>query len=300
MAASNEDTDQKYFGFYRAKVIDNKDKEMFGRVKVYIPDVMPEIPDTKGLWALPGNNPIGGRNKEGDKSHFNMGTSYIPAIGSWTWVFFESGNINKPYYFGALDMKASKVLPEVQLGTNPSQKWVIFKSHDGRCIVISDDPKDARVEITGKKRMIAGPPSGDTASVYTIDGNQTTILFDERPGKEKILIRTYKGDFINIDITKSKLNASFKSDINISTMGNLFIKATGNIHVKASGGFNIQSGLNLNIKAGAILNTEAGGNLNAKAGGMVNHDGAAVNDMCGLAGKAESAISAVPIGERDT
>jgi len=43
---------EKFFGMYRSRVIDNKDPEMFGRVKIQIPDLMPEIldDDTKGLW----------------------------------------------------------------------------------------------------------------------------------------------------------------------------------------------------------------------------------------------------------
>jgi len=81
-----------YFGFYRAKVLENKDPEKFGRIKVWVPDIMPEIEpeihpkelnDTvdgfnvtidKGLWAYPANNPVGGRSGieimiNGDKAH---------------------------------------------------------------------------------------------------------------------------------------------------------------------------------------------------------------------------------------
>jgi hypothetical protein len=36
-------------GIYRAKVVDNKDPDQYGRVKVYIPDFMPEIEDNNGL-----------------------------------------------------------------------------------------------------------------------------------------------------------------------------------------------------------------------------------------------------------
>ena len=144
---------RRLYGNYRAKVIENRDGEMYGRVLVWIPDLMPSVPDNQGVWARPANNPIGGRNEdEGTDENHYMGSSYIPRKGAWVWVFFEAGNINRPYYFGALDIQNTKVLPENQLGGNFEDKWTIFKSHEGRTVVISDDPDDARTEITGKKR----------------------------------------------------------------------------------------------------------------------------------------------------
>jgi len=316
----DEEAVGQLYGFYRAKVVDNDDKEDFGRVLVWIPDVMPFLPDTAGLLARPANNPIGGRNEEdGDDNNF-MGTSYIPRNGSWIWIFFEGGNANRPYYFGALDLENAKVLPEVQLGST-NDKWVIFKSHDGRAITISDDPDDARVEITGKKRNIAEPPSGDTGSVYTIDGNQTTILLDERDGKEKILLRTYKGDFLHLDVDEQKLQAYFKDDIHIKSDNNIYISAKEEFHIKAElgklnissnaddvnikavGKINQESGDATNIKSGTNINEQATLNVNCVAGAEINHNTPAINDVGGIGGPAEpseDATIATPKGDRNT
>jgi len=272
----------RLYGNYRAKVVDNIDKQQFGRVVVWIPDLMPTLPDNQGIWARPANNPIGGRNNQyGSDNHF-MGSCYIPRKGAWTWIFFESGNVNRPYYFGGLDIEQAKVLPENQVGPNFQDKWTIFKSHEGRTIVISDDAYDARVEITGKKRNMDTPPSGDTDSVYKIDGNQTTILFDERTGKEKILIRTYKGDFFHIDINERKLQVQFESDIEIKT--------NGKFNVTASGAINIKSSANK-------VNLQSSGDFNIKAGGDILTDGITRRDQQGLAG---NATIATPEGERNT
>ena len=119
--------EEKKFGFYRAKVVDNKDPDKYGRVRVWVPDTMPEVDPSKGMWAFPANNPVGGRNTEGGDAKY-YGSSYIPENGSYVWIFFESGNINRPYYFGSLDIKSSKVLPECQVGTDYQRKWVILKS----------------------------------------------------------------------------------------------------------------------------------------------------------------------------
>jgi len=284
----------EYHDIYRAKVVDNNDPEKFGQVMVWIPDVMGELSETEGIWALPANNPIGGRNSESTEDPYYAGTSYIPPKNSWVLIFFEKGNINRPYYFAALNLKNAKVLPENQLGTNPFEKWVIFKSHDGRCIVVSDDPDDARVEITGKKRQISTPPSGDTDSVYTIDDNQTTIFFDERDGKQKVLIRTYKGDFFHIDIDQQKLQAYFKSGIEIKSDGD--IKITGkNIHLKSTNNLNCESGSNLNLKSGDALNCESGDDLSLKAGANLKSESVMNYNVMGGLNINEQAIGSLSL-----
>ena len=309
------------FGNYRALVVDNKDKEQFGRVLVWIPDIMPEVDRTKGIWARPANNPLGGRNKEGDGENYYAGTSYIPRKGSWVFVFFESGNINRPYYFGALDLENTKVLPENQVGANPEDKWTVFKSSSGRAIVISDDSSDERVEITGKKRQLSSPPTGDTGSVYTIDGNMTTILLDERNGKQKVLIRTYQGDFLHIDIDERNLQAYFENDIIIKCNNDLKITANGDIDIKSlagdihieadSGEMDLKAAADINKQSGGNSNnssqisdfTSAGTNINRKAGATIADDAAQLTQQAGAASDAASAVSAVeadPKGERDT
>ena len=309
------------FGFYRAKVVTNVDSEKFGRILVYIPSLMPEIPDTSGIWARPANNPIGGRNVDsGTDENYYMGTSYIPRKGSWVFVFFESGQINRPYYIGALDLENAKVLPENQVGSNFQDKWTIFKSHDGRTIIISDDPDDARVEITGKKRKLNTPPSGDLDSVYEIDENQTTILLDERTDKEKILIRTYKGDFLHIDIDEQNLHIYFKNDINIKCEGNLNILTNGSINIKSSsdnvnieanadinhksgGSIKQSSGADMHVKAGGNCSISSSGSMNQKAGGNFNIDGAMLSEQGGAATTASNssgALDASPVGDRNT
>ena len=327
MAKPLSDNLARVYGNYRAKVVDNKDTEFFGRILIWIPDLMVDIPEDKGIWARPANNPIGGRNSIDDDENWFMGSCYVPRKGSWVWIFFEAGNINKPYYFAGLDIEASVVLPENRLGKNPEDKWTVFKSNRGRTIVISDDPSDERVEITGKKLAMTNvdtmePPSGDTASVYVIDKNQTTILLDEREGKQKVLIRTVKGDFLHIDIDEQKLQAYFASDIVIRTGGNLLMTAQANIDIKSLAGdikVSADAGF-MDVSANADYREYAGGNKNSKAmnsqyiqaqndiselaGQNINTDaGKTRSDQCSLAEPAERAISAaeaIPAGKRDT
>jgi len=318
----NSFTDPLY-GNYRAKVVDNKDKEKFGRVLVYIPDLMPTLDDRKdGIWARPANNPFGGRNTEGDNEDaYYAGSSYIPPKDSWVWIFFECGQINRPYYFGALDLENAEVLPENQVGDEYQNKWVILKTHQGRAIVLSDDPSDERIELTGKKRQMSNPPSGDTESVYTIDDNMTTILLDERDGKQKILMRTYLGDFLHIDIDERNLQASFDNDIRIECNNDFYLTVNGDINIKSKAGdgvvefasgdldiklagdYKVGVGGSSNLKAQNEANTQCLGKINRKAGGIIADDGATLNQQGGAAGSAQSpggASNADPKGDRNT
>jgi len=315
-------TDYKWSSIYRALVVDAHDETKRGRVKVWSPDLMPEIEPEKGLWARPANTPVGGRNsdkEQGNDDHFFQGSCMIPSKGSWTYIFFEQGNPNEPRYLAGGDFGQTKVPIENQQGTNFEKKWTLYKSREGRTVIISDDPADARVEITGKKRNLTSTdPSGNPDSVYTVDGNQTVILLDESTGSEKILIKTYKGDFINLDVKARTLNIQMENDIKIKTNGNLLLDAAKGIHMKSGEDFNIASDKNINIKAetgisiesatgidiksNTDFNMESVANLNIKATAIVGIDGATLMVQSGSAGPASPSTTAptapAPDGER--
>ena len=67
----SEKSEYQWNRFHRALVVDAHDLRQLGRVKVRIPDLMPELGDDytgdwcdDGLWAHPGNNYMGGRNHD--------------------------------------------------------------------------------------------------------------------------------------------------------------------------------------------------------------------------------------------
>jgi len=233
----HEDNKFRWDGFFRGKCINTVDPNYQGRIKIWVPDIMPNIDDTTGLWARPANNALGGRNsvEDGD-DHDYQGSCMIPPQGSWLYVFFENGDPSEPRYLSGGDYGQGKVIDECQQGNEYWKKWVPIKTRQGRIIIFSDDADDERVEITGKKRIIAGPPDGDGSAVYTIDGNQTTVLLDERKGKEKVLIRTHKGDYIHVDVDERMLQCYFKNDIRIQT--------DGNFHLNVAKNFTLNVGMN--------------------------------------------------------
>ena len=261
-------------GRYRAKVTDAKDPKKLGRVKVWIPDTMHELEPfqevdgvkvsvNEGMWALPANNPIGGRNTndpEGD--HYYQGSCMIPPENSWVWIFFENGNPSEPRYDGACDLENTEVLPENRMGEDYHKKWTLYKTRMGRCIILSDDTHDERVEITGKKRLIQGGPSEDEESVYPIIKNQSTIIIDEREGQEKILIEDYKGNFLKFDIESEELHINFHDNITIHSDKSITLDAGEDINCIA--GRNMKTLVGMNPES--ILGDSA---LGALSGGLL-------------------------------
>lgn len=216
------------FGFYRGIVLDNRDPEIsesgntYGRVKVYIPTLMED--EETGVWAWPANNPVGGRhdmtisNKtNSNNGDFNYcGTFMIPPSNSALWIFFENGDSSRPFYFGAFDSASKPAPPEMIKGSKPEERWLIFRSPQGRAIIISDDGDNCRVEITGKKDNLTDP--------YGIKGNQKTILIED--GKnEKILISDQNGNYININTNTNDININSKNIVRIHADNSIYLDA---------------------------------------------------------------------------
>ena len=323
----------KYAGNFRSLVtevdIDNNDH---GAIRVWIPQIMTDLDPNyedytnRGLIALPANNPIGGRNDQyvGGDSYF-QGSVYVPPKGSWVWCWFENFNPNKPRYFAALDIENTKLPPENRNVDKPHKIYTILKTREGRTICVADSEDVQRIEITGKKRMLKNgmgekeEAAGNDDSTYEIDGNQTTILLDEREGKEKILLRTYLGDYFHIDIDERKLQISFESDIVIKTNGDYHLQVAGDIYTniggshhehivadhmyQVGGSYSASIGASSNITVGTDTYLSSGGIQNYQAGGTINTDATNIWDNSGKSQPATPPTIVDPIdpeGERET
>lgn len=141
----------KRLGMYRGVVVDNADPKKAGRVRVAIEGV---TPDDGGAWAYPITWPGSGGPQAG---------VYAPpqAINTDVCVWFEMGDVEKPYYAGG-NPGYSEVPPEVSDdATSPedaplvhaweTQRWRIkIDSRPGHEEVhIRDKVTDDVIEIDG-------------------------------------------------------------------------------------------------------------------------------------------------------
>lgn len=282
------DKNNRLDGIYRARVVEvdideDGEKNKYGSIRVFVPDFMNSNIDESideyknGLIAYPANNLVGGYNNEdSDEGSFYTGTVYTPRKNSYVRVYFEGGDPSRCFYLGAWRQKNAPLPPENRGksgGDEPHKVTTIYKSGEGRTIVVSDSRGCERVEITGKKRNISGGPAGNHQSVFKIDDNQTVILLDEREGQEKLLIRTHKGDYVNINIEKQTLEAYFKNDIIIKTDGSFNVLAKKDIHLTSDARFTAESKLNMLLSSGMITQLIAKSTLFIKSSSNIIMDG---------------------------
>jgi len=155
-----------YFGIYRAKVVDNKDPQHIGRVKVIVPSLADE---STVLWARPvsvfGYKPT-------------HGSHVVPDVGCFVYVMFEDGDIRFPVYVGGVVLENHAMSESTQDGSSENEH-VIFRTKNGSYIKISDNknkitlksPAGRKVEIndSGNKITIAT----NSCSIELLDDSGT-------------------------------------------------------------------------------------------------------------------------------
>jgi len=117
---------KKFYGLYRATVINNIDPMQIGRIQLIVPDVSNIIPSS---WAMP-CVPIAGKQ---------MGTFVVPQIGAGVWVQFEQGDPDYPVWTGGFWGVAAEV-PALALAGVPGDQNIVLQGTLQNAIVISDLP----------------------------------------------------------------------------------------------------------------------------------------------------------------
>lgn len=140
----------KYFGLYRATVINNIDPLQSGRIMVVVPDAGGITPST---WAMP-CVPVAG---------IQSGVFAVPPLGSGVWIQFEGGDPDYPVWMGGWWGSAAEVPalalvpPPIPPGQNiaiqttgqntllvsdsaptPLTGGIVLKSTTGAMIVVND------------------------------------------------------------------------------------------------------------------------------------------------------------------
>jgi hypothetical protein len=185
----------RFFGRYRGYVTDVDDPKKLGRIKTKVPEVLGD--DEELGWALPA--PITGGAP-------NAGDLWLPQVGNFVWVEFESGSPEYPVW-------------------SPGP-WAI---RDGGSMV----PKHSRGEkdLTDYSVRESGnaPPSqfeGSYSRVRTIQGDDGSFLeFDATSGAERVQLSHRSGSRIE-----------FTSDGGVQEVGIAGVRKT------VTGNYNLRTG----------------------------------------------------------
>lgn len=117
---------EKYYGKYRATVLDNVDPMQMGRIMVQVADVSNVVPSS---WAMPCLPFAGIQN----------GFYVVPAVGSGVWVEFEQGDADYPIWVGCFWGAADEV-PALALAAPPAVQQVVMQTMQMNTVLISDVP----------------------------------------------------------------------------------------------------------------------------------------------------------------
>ncbi len=147
----------KFYGKYRAFVVNNQDPEHRGRVQVIVPSVFGK---QESFWCLP-CLPFGGLDDQG----FFM----VPEVDAQVWVEFEEGNTDMPIWTGVF-WQPQRPVPDEAKKASPTTR--IIKTPSGHVLQFDDD--------TDAERVILKHTIG---SELSIDEKGTTVLADQNGGK---------------------------------------------------------------------------------------------------------------------
>ncbi len=179
-----ERLEAQYFGKYRGVVIDNKDPQQLGRVRVWVPSLFPTEgnaqPDTDSPsvsdWAWP-CLPFGGGP--------DQGFFFVPEPASKVWVEYEEGNLDNPIWVG------------------------VFWSAPGGQTEIPTEARD--MEANEPRRRVLRTSSGHVLEFCDVEGQETVTLrhkdgamlsFDE---KGSVTIANKEGTFVYLNADQGEL-----------------------------------------------------------------------------------------------
>lgn len=151
------EADKEFLSSYRGTIVDNKDPEQLGRVKVRVPQIAGD--NVIDEWAWP-KGPIAGDD---------FGDFMIPPTGSPVWVEFEQGNPCNPIWTGGHWDKEGGKVPSEGKANDPknrvrkSEKFAIemddengvfrIKTKDGNQFYELKEDGSFKLKTTGKAEI---------------------------------------------------------------------------------------------------------------------------------------------------
>jgi Type VI secretion system/phage-baseplate injector OB domain len=170
-----ESIERRFYGKYRAIVVENQDPSRLGRLKLKVPSVLG--PDVVTGWATP-CAPFGGAA--------DQGFLFVPDRDARVWAEFEEGDLEFPIWVGAFWSRPGdeSQLPKpndddgaVQDEVQDSPTRKIVKTRKGHTLQFEDDDDTAAVLIRegGSGHLIVMNKDGITI----VDKNQNTVLLSD-------------------------------------------------------------------------------------------------------------------------
>jgi len=197
----------RYYGKYRAIVVDNVDPDTLGRCKLTIPSVLGE---TESVWALP-CLPYGGADE--------IGLVAIPPVGAQVIAEFLEGDASAPMWTGTFWRPATT--PPAEFTVNPEPSAKVLKTESGHFLSFEDKSGEEAITLTSTAGAVMELNPG--GSLALTDSNGATVTIDAEAGE--ILIEDANGN--SITLASAGITAKDAAGNEIST-------SSGGVTVKGS------------------------------------------------------------------
>ena len=191
---------RQYYGKYRGFVVDNRDPEKRGRLKLKVPTV---LGDQDTGWALP-CLPFGGLA--------NQGLFMIPEVDAQVWVEFEEGNLDHPIWVGVFWQQTSDTPQEAAL-EEPTTR--IIRTPSGHVLQFDDQ--------SGEEQFRLAHPAG---TELTINPQGTVELTDAAGAKltmdsesNKVVLQDSNGNTVTLDASGTKIQDSNGNQVEMAAAG---------------------------------------------------------------------------------
>ncbi|MGH7597042.1 MAG: phage baseplate assembly protein V [bacterium] len=180
-----EKIENRYYGKYRAFVVDNADPENRGRLRLRVPSILGN--EVVSGWALP-CAPYGGAA--------NQGFFFIPEVDAGVWVEFEAGNLDYPVWVGTFWSKpgGTTEVPQPADGQSPPTSKMIktlkhtieLADEDGSEAIKIEDSNGNKIILDSNGTKIEDKNGNkitlDSSGMQVEDKNSNVIIMDGLSG----------------------------------------------------------------------------------------------------------------------
>lgn len=207
----------------RAKVVENKDEQKLGRIRVQFPWQEIQSKDMKTPW-LRIAVPYAGTSK---------GQQFVPEIGEEVMVGFEMNNAERPYIIGSFYNGGNG---------KPDENWAVSKEETGT----SNNIKAIR---TRNGHTILFNDKGDAGLLEIYDNKNNTYHITLSADDKKITI--YSAGNVEV-VAKNNINVSADGNIDVIAKGDIGVNADGDIGIKAKGNISMEAKKEVSIQASKV------------------------------------------------
>ena len=207
----------------RAKVVENKDDQKLGRIRVQFPWQEIQSKEMKTPW-LRIAVPYAGASK---------GHQFVPEIGEEVMVGFEMNNAERPYIIGSFYNGGNG---------KPDENWAVSKEEDGT----TNNIKSIR---TRNGHTILFNDKGDAGLLEIYDNKNNTYHITLSADDKKITI--YSAGNVEV-VAKNNINVSADGNIDVIAKGDIGVNADGNIGIKSKGSISMEAKKEVSIQASKV------------------------------------------------